>query len=46
MTYMWNLKVQQTSEYNKKRNTHRYRAQTSGYQRGKGRGKGKAGVED
>ena len=30
------LKIQQTSEYNKTRQTHRYREQTSGYQWGKG----------
>ena len=46
ITYMWNLKIQQTSEYNKKRNIHRYRDQASGYQRGKGTGRGKIGVED
>ena len=30
--------MQQTSEYNKKKQTHRYREQTSGYQWGQGRG--------
>jgi len=36
--------LQQTSEYNKKQPTHRYREQTSGYQRGEGGQRGKIGV--
>ena len=39
-------KIQQTSEYNKKKQTHRYRDQTSGYQWGDGRGRGNIGVVD
>ena len=38
---MWNLKIQQTSEYNKKQQTHRYGEQTSGYQWGEGGEEGK-----
>ena len=40
--YVWNLKkIQQTSEYNKKRNkTHRFREWTNGYQWGKREGGG------
>ena len=40
--YMWNLK-KQTSEITttKKKKTHNYREQTSGYQWGCGKGKGK-----
>ena len=40
ITYMWNLKIQQTSEYNKKEVTHRYTEQTSAYQWGEGGRKG------
>lgn len=33
-TYMWNLKKNQTNEHrNKKKQTHKYRRQTDGYQR-------------
>ena len=33
-------KIKQTSEYKKKKQTHRYREQTSGYQWGEGMGEG------
>ena len=38
LTYMWNLKHKTKNEYNKTKQTHRYREQTYGYQRGKGGG--------
>ena len=47
ITYRWNLK-----KYNnlvnrtKKKQTHRYQEQTSGYQWGEGRGRGKIGSGD
>ena len=38
---MWDLKkLQQTMNITKKKQTHRYREQTSGYQWGEGRGEG------
>ena len=37
ITYMWNLKIRQTSKYNKKE-TLRNRKETSGYQVGRGKG--------
>ena len=45
--YMWNLKNKTTSEYSKKKKkqVHRYREQTSGYQWGE-RGGNKRGVGD
>ena len=33
---MWNLKIQQPVNKTKKKQTHRYREQTSGYQWGEG----------
>ena len=37
ITYMWNLiKMIQMNLYTKQKQTHRYRKQTYGYQRGKG----------
>ena len=39
-TNMWKLKIQQTSEYNKKNQTYRYAEQTSGYKWGEGLGEG------
>jgi len=40
ITYMCNLKIQQASDYNnkKQKQTHRYREQISGYQWGEGNG--------
>ena len=32
ITYRWSIKIQQTSEYNKKEADHSYREQISGYQ--------------
>jgi len=41
ITYIWNLKITQTSEYNfKKKQTHRCRKQTIGIQWREGEGKG------
>ena len=40
------LEVQQTSEHNKKKESHRYREQISGHQWGEGRGEGKKTSED
>ena len=39
ITYMWNLKIRQTSKYNKKE-TLRNRKEISGYQVGRGKGRG------
>ena len=39
-------KIQHTTEYNKKKQAHRYREQTSGYQGGEGRRRGNVGVGD
>ena len=38
ITHIQNLKTKQTSEYNKKKHTYRYREQTIGYQWGEGKG--------
>ena len=44
---MWNLKkYNKLVNTTKKKQTHRYREQTSGYQCGKGRGRGKTGIRD
>ena len=43
ITYMWNLK-NKGMNITKQKQIHRYREQTSGYQKGEGRGK--IGVED
>ena len=40
ITYMWNLKNKLVS-ITKRKQTHRYREQTSDYQRGEGRGEGR-----
>ena len=40
ITYTWNLKIQQTHEYNQREQTHSYRKQNSGYQWGEGSGEG------
>ena len=39
-TYMWNLKKINNSKYNQKKQTHRYRRQSSGYQWKEGRREG------
>ena len=44
ITSRWNLKIQRTSEHNKKKQTHRYRGQTSDYRWGEGRGWDNIGV--
>ena len=41
--YMGNLKNKTLENIAKKKETHRYSEQTSGYQRGKGRGEGHGG---
>ena len=46
ITSRWNLKIQQTSEHNKKKQTHRYRGQTSDYRWGEGSGWDDIGVGD
>ena len=38
IAYMWNLRNLQMNLFTKLKQTHRYRKQTYGYQRGKGRG--------
>ena len=42
--YVWNLKNKTTSKYNKKKQTHRYREQTSDYQWEEDRRVGQYGV--
>ena len=44
MTCMWNLKIIQMNLYTRQKQAHRYRKQTSGYQRGKGQGWDRLGV--
>ena len=39
ITYTWNLKNKTINLFTKQKQTHRYRKQTYGYQRGKGRDK-------
>ena len=47
ITYMWNLKkYNKLVNKTKKKQTHRYREQTSGYQWGRGKGGGTIGVGD
>ena len=45
ITYIWKLK-KKSSKYSKKKQTHRYREQASGYQWGEGWGRGKRQVGD